>query len=171
MASFQTARLTLLPLAYQTLQQLLIDPSQAAEELKLALVPGLVDPPVDRAIQSKLAKMQAADPAQHPWYTYWLVVIPEENMGVGMAGFKGVPDADGAVEIGYGIHPDYQNRGYITEVVQALVDWALSQPACRQVTAETLRDNLPSQRVLEKSGFSIFKETEGELWWQKSRPD
>ena len=169
MDRFQTARLILIPLAYQTLQHLLIDPDKAALELQLSLVPGLVNPPVDRAIQSKLAKMRTADPAQHPWFTYWLVVIPEENKGVGMAGFKGIPNAEGVVEIGYGIHPDYQNRGYITEVVQALVDWAFAQTACRKVTAETRRDNPASQRVLEKSGFTIFRESIDEFWWQKTR--
>ena len=54
----------------------------------------------------------------------------------------------------------------MTEAVTGLVGWAFSQPGCRVVTAETLRENLPSQRVLVKAGFEIVRETGEALYWQ-----
>lgn len=68
-------------------------------------------------------------------------------------GFKGVPDSDGSIEIGYGINPAYHGHGYATEMVHAMVSWALGQPAVSRVTAETREDNQASIRVLEKVGF------------------
>lgn len=75
-----------------------------------------------------------------------------EQAAVGQMGCKGLPE-HGSVEIGYGINPSYQNRGYATEMVQRLSAWALTQPAVQRVTAECRTDNYGSIRVLEKSGF------------------
>jgi [ribosomal protein S5]-alanine N-acetyltransferase len=170
MAPLHTARLRLIPLEMTHLQALLVNPETVGEMLGLKLVSGLVDPPVDRAIQIKLGKMHGAEPALHAWFTYWLIVLPDQRIGCGLAGFKGAPDAAGEVEIGYGIHPDYQNQGFMTETVLALVGWAFSQPVCRVVTAETHRDNLPSQRVLAKAGFLRTQQGEDMIWWKKANP-
>ena len=66
--------------------------------------------------------------------------------------FKGL-NADGSVEIGYGISEIKQGNGYATEAVNAAVTWALKQPGVFRVEAETEPDNRASQRVLEKCGF------------------
>jgi len=63
------------------------------------------------AIKMKLEIMAGIDPVDHPWITYWLMVLKENPSGIGMLGFKGIPDQDGQVEIGYGIDPAYQNQG------------------------------------------------------------
>lgn len=83
-----------------------------------------------------------------------------------MLGFKGPPDNDGAVEIGYGIAPAYEGKGYTTEVVCALVGWAFSQPGCLAVTANTQQDNPASQRVLEKNGFHLSGLDNEMLYWR-----
>lgn len=169
MSPIHTPRLRLIPLDISHLQALLVDPNKAGEMLGLSLVAGLVDPPVDRAIQIKLGKMHGVDPTMHAWFTYWLVVLPEQRLGCGLAGFKGAPNASGDVEIGYGIHPDYQNQGFMTETVLALVEWAFSQPGCSTVTAETQRNNIPSQRVLQKAGFHKVREVDDMIWWEKTK--
>ena len=76
-----------------------------------------------------------------------------ERVAVGQLGFKAPPDKHGCVELGYGINPTYQNRGYATEAAQALVIWALGQQTVGRVTAECLEENWASVRVLEKIGF------------------
>jgi ribosomal-protein-alanine N-acetyltransferase len=53
-----------------------------------------------------------------------------------------------AVEIGYGIDPAYRNRGYMTEAVRGLIDWAFRDPRCRSITApNTERSNIASNHV------------------------
>ena len=96
------------------------------------------------------------------------------NRAVGGAGCKGMPDASGRVEIGYGLSPEAQGRGYATELVEALVDWLLARPEVSAVTAETVVENRASQRVLEKCGFvrvgERTDEEDGPLYlWEKVR--
>ena len=86
-------------------------------------------------------------------YGVWLVIERESRTVVGSAGFQGRPNADGEVEIGYGVHPDFRNRGYATEAASALVGWALEQPDVKRVIAHCDRDNLPSHRVVAKAGL------------------
>lgn len=99
-----------------------------------------------------------------PWGVF---VIDETSSGhsVGGIGFKNTPNARGEVEIGYGICPSFQGRGVATEAVVALCDFAKSRT--RVVLAETDRENVASQRVLEKSGFQSVGETDGLIRWQR----
>ena len=90
-------------------------------------------------------------PEQWEWYAIW-IIERKDGCKVGDLCFKGRND-DGSVEIGYGILPEYQGRGYATEAVEAMVSWALCQSGVRRVEAETEPDNKASQRVLEKCGF------------------
>jgi [ribosomal protein S5]-alanine N-acetyltransferase len=96
-----------------------------------------------------------------------------EQVAIGQMGFKGPPNSRGIIEIGYGINPGYWQRGYATEMVRALVDWALVQPSVRCVTAECRVDNIGSIRVLGKSEFQRvgrrFDIEEGDLiLWQRT---
>lgn len=110
--------------------------------------------------------MQAADTGQHAWYTYWLIEVLERRVGAGLIGFKGRPDAGGNVEFGYGMAEDFQSHGYMSEAVQAMIRWAFAQPGCRRITAETLRSNFASQRVLVKNGFRLNLQTQDTYEWE-----
>ena len=77
---------------------------------------------------------------------------------MGAGGYKGPPATDGSVEIGYSILPEYQQRGFATEAVEALVTRAFENPDVTRVTAETLPDLSPSIGVLEKTGFELLGE-------------
>jgi [ribosomal protein S5]-alanine N-acetyltransferase len=76
-----------------------------------------------------------------------------ERLAIGQIGFKGQPDTDGSVEIGYGLNATHHNQGYASEAVGALVNWALESGFAKRITAETLESNLASNRVLEKLDF------------------
>ena len=90
-------------------------------------------------------------PEQWKWYAIW-IIEDKEGACVGNLSFKGL-NADGSVEIGYGISEEYCGKGYATEAVNAVVDWAMRQSGIARIEAETDPDNTASQRVLEKCGF------------------
>jgi len=75
------------------------------------------------------------------------------GQAVGNCAFKGPPDADGAVEIAYGVNEDCQRRGFATEAAAGLVTFAFSTGQVRLVRAHTRAENLASGRVLAKCGF------------------
>ena len=100
---------------------------------------------------TEMLTMTLENPQYRQWYAAWLIETPD-GQRIGELCFKGL-SADGTAEIGYGILPDFQNRGYATEAVKAVTVWALSQPGVNTITAETEADNLASQKVLLNCGF------------------
>jgi [ribosomal protein S5]-alanine N-acetyltransferase len=90
-----------------------------------------------------------------------LVVERSTGEVIGTAGFFG-PPREGVVEIGYGIVPSRQRRGYATEAARALVELALAQPGVSEVVAHAEPGNAASIRVLEKNGLT-YAGREGSL--------
>lgn len=100
------------------------------------------------------------------------IIDRTSHVAVGQMGCISQPK-DGVATIGYGINPTYQNRGYATEMVQALTNWILTQPMVSRVTAECRTDNNASIRVLEKAHFvrigHRIDDEEGSLWiWEQA---
>lgn len=105
-----------------------------------------------------------------PWWAY-LVFERATGTLVGMCGFKGPPDLDGAVEIGYGIAPDRRGRGYATAAARALLRIAFDDPRVRLVRAHTLPVRNASNRLLARLGFRFLGPVEdpedGTVWrWE-----
>jgi GNAT superfamily N-acetyltransferase len=168
--SIQTERLKLIALTLDQLRLILDAPERLEQGLGFPISRANITEPVRRAIGQKVAKMSGLAAERHPWYTYWLVTEIAGPYGAGLAGFKGEPDRDGTVEIGYGIDPAYRNRGYITEAARALIAWAFEHPACRYVIAPgTRKDNPASNRVLAKLGMQVYAETGETLSWRIER--
>jgi predicted acetyltransferase len=125
-----------------------------------------------QAIKLKIDKMADLPLVEHPWITYWMIRLKENSYGIGMLGFKGVPDYIGQVEIGYGIDPSYQNQAYTTEAARRLIQWAFEDPRCQRIIApNTKKDNPASNRVLEKLGLRVYNETPDAFSWAIDRQD
>lgn len=123
-----------------------------------------LDPPVRKAIAIKLDHM-IQDPERALWYTYWLLVTQDHRQAVGLIGFKGPRNEQDEAEIGYGTQPPFQGQGYMTEALRALVRWGLDADPGICIVAQTEKDNIPSQRVLEKAGFCRSGESDTMLHW------
>lgn len=96
----------------------------------------------------------------------WFVINQENNTVIGDIGFKGKPNSENIVEIGYGIVPSAQGKGYATEAVQKLIDWAFSNKSINKIVAECLDENIPSIRVLEKLQMKRMGSENNMLKWQ-----
>jgi len=171
METIYALRLALVPLTLEQLKLGLVSLNDLSASVGVPIVSSLLDGKVNRAVTMKIEKMGKVPPAQHPWFTYWLIVLNEENTGAGMVGFKGIPNEKGEVEIGYGIDPVFQRRGYMSEAVTALINWAFEHPECRAITATAvLLDNLASQKVLLKNGFVEIGQDEKGISFRLDRP-
>jgi class 3 adenylate cyclase len=147
------ARLNLIALSAEELRLYRDYPEALRLALGLARLHADMSEPLQRAVRIKLERMALLPVEQHPWQTYWLIVLTETQFGAGLIGFKGVPDAEGRAEVGYGIATEVEGQGYMTEALRRLAEWAWTRPEIRGITATVAPENIASQRVLEKSGF------------------
>ena len=92
------------------------------------------------------------DPENRVWYAPWKMTLKKDDTYIGNLSFKG-PAKDNVVEIGYGILPDQEGKGYTTEAVQAMTQWAFGNADVVFVEAEIEPENRASRRILEKCGF------------------
>ena len=114
-------------------------------------------PPVTLAdaLPTFLELIEAA-PELAGWYVWYAMIRRPDSasdiLGASV-GFKG-PPKDGTVEIGYSVLPQFQRRGYATEMVRSLTEWAFRQPGVDRISAQTAETNIASLRVLHKAGFT-----------------
>lgn len=97
-------------------------------------------------------------PADAQWGFYCIELPADDGRAgtlVGAGGFKGRPDFDGIVEIGYSVLPDFQRRGYALEAVKSWIDFAFRHPKVQMICAHTLASAAPSIAVLRKAGFQL----------------
>ena len=96
----------------------------ADDETMKELVEREQDPDLKQAYAEMLAGC-VNDPEHRIWYAVWFISPPDEPDRIaGDLSFKG-PAADGAVELGYGLREGYCGKGYMTEAVKAITEWAL----------------------------------------------
>jgi [ribosomal protein S5]-alanine N-acetyltransferase len=95
------------------------------------------------------------DPTLAGWLVWYWILIDKATGSrtlIGDGGFTS-PPVDGMVAKGYSLLPAYRGKGYATEAVRALAEWAFAHREVRKIIAETLPDNEPSIRVLQRAGF------------------
>jgi ribosomal-protein-alanine N-acetyltransferase len=174
-APLETRSLRLVPHAPEHLRALIRGSDFYAESSGLVPAKGLRDFIVSGDVSPEwLAALENASGAD-PWRFGFALVHRENRMVIGNAGFTGAPDAEGIVEIAYGVVPDFQGRGYATEAAEALVMWARENGRVAVARAHTLPQRNASTRVLEKCGFRFVEEfthpTDGLIWrWEKQVP-
>ena len=171
MLVLHTDRMELHALTRDQLNLALEDVDRLAQELDAVVLPEVFSTESRQAMMIKITRMDHVERRAHPWYTYFLLLRAEDRRAMGVCGFKGAPTHFGSVELGYAIHEDFRNLGMMTEAVRALVDWAFTQERCTRVTAETLRENIASQRVLQKAGLTLDHAHETMIYWKIERED
>jgi RimJ/RimL family protein N-acetyltransferase len=128
--------------------------------------PELGDPAFAGDWAEALAEM-AEQPAVPPWCSY---IARRDGVAVGSGGFKGGPDAQAAVEIGYLTFIPSRGTGVATALAGALAGIARAQGAA-YVVAHTLPEENASGRALAANGFrktgEVIDPEDGPVWrWE-----
>ena len=118
-----------------------------------AIVPGSFPDDLDNFLQFRIADL-TEDPTAQPWLGRAIVLTEPDGTRriIGSCGFHAPPDADGRVEVGYKVQPEYRRQGVATEVVRALFDWAYANGVDR-FRASVSPGNVPSLAVIGRLGF------------------
>jgi len=86
----------------------------------------------------------------------FFVWLATTNQLIGSVHFFAKPDLDYEVELGYIITKEYRGKGYATEAVKALIEFAFEQAGQEYLSALIESNHPASRRILEKLGFSYY---------------
>lgn len=84
---------------------------------------------------------------------YWAVCIKGTEKMIGGFCFWNISEEKNSAEIGFTMLPQYQGRGYMSEVLRAALNYGFEQMGAACIEGYTHPDNIPSIRVMEKNGF------------------
>ncbi|MGL4599563.1 MAG: GNAT family N-acetyltransferase, partial [Bacteroidia bacterium] len=76
-----------------------------------------------------------------------------------------------SAELGYEIHPDFQNQGFVSEAVDRVVHYGLQNLHLRRIEARTMLPNEASGRVLVKNKFQHEGVLRKQGWWKNELHD
>ena len=155
-----TERLMLIPHSCELLQAEIHDHAELSRLLNASVPSNWPPESTIDALPFFLSSVESAV-GQIGWFGWYAVskqtAATHSPELVGGGGFIG-PPSGGSAQVGYSVIDQHQGRGYATELLKSLIQWALSHSECDVVVAETEWTNPASVRVLEKSGFSRIGE-------------
>jgi RimJ/RimL family protein N-acetyltransferase len=160
-----SSRLQLLALDLTYLQLLHQDERSLLKELRLHPSPIEVHPAdfmqaFDEALVHVVIPQVSRRPVDYRWFTHWLIIHRQERRRIGGIGFSGFPNKPGETMTGYFIDRRYEGRGYASEALRCLLDWAAPEPSLQAVIATIPVGHHASERVLLKNGFREDGEAE-----------
>ena len=82
-----------------------------------------------------------------------------------------IDDEEKSLEIGYGLGSNYWGKGYMTEVVRAMLDDYFVNRGFKTVYASFFPENTASKRVMEKCGMTFSHVNEKELTYLEKMRD
>ena len=162
----ETERLILLALTYEQLTKSIKCDNSLEEELNLTFSNRIISNELLEAFEKIILPNVADSSKNYLFSTLWTAISREENKMVGDICIVGEPNAKGEIEIGYGTYTEFQNKGYMTEIVSGIISWAKKQPKVKSVVATTEKTNIASYKVLRKNNFIRINETDSLLYWQ-----
>lgn len=169
MDTIKTSRLLLEPFTYQFMLAAIEGSAAFSQRSGFAVADDWPNPDLKDALPF-IAAPVGNNSALEEWSR--LLVLPggHDRSGVplviGEAGFKGLPDSSGMVEIGYGVANSFRGCGYASEAVSALCLWAFKHKHVTRIRAECLLANAGSIGVLRRAGFREKSSDARMLRWE-----
>jgi RimJ/RimL family protein N-acetyltransferase len=97
---------------------------------------------------------------QDLWYDTYLrdatqrrFIIHNDSAPVGWVALTHIDHKNQGAELGIRIIPQYQGKGYASEAIQILSEWAFAEANLRRLYSEVFAVNEPSRKLFEKAGW------------------
>jgi len=99
-------------------------------------------------------------------YRFCITLKEDDKMigGIGYGIAAETPVGKIADPMGWFISPEYQNKGYMTEAVKRVLDFAFLQDNCVRVVTACFKENMATQKVMAKAGFRKEAEKIKAMW-------
>lgn len=87
-------------------------------------------------------------------YSNYTIIRKADSCRIGTCGLY---DRDGleGIDIGFALLPEYERKGYAFESTNKLKNVAFNEFGLTEINAITVKDNIPSQKLLEKLGLKL----------------
>ena len=153
-----TERLDLISLSPDAIEALFAgDHAAEEEELGLLIPRDWPEPGDERWLRIRLGQMRS-DPAFQFWAVRLMALRSPTRVMVGHVGFHGPPDQRGTVEMGYTVLAPFRRKGYATEAVRGLMDWAAREHGVRRFRLSIAPLNAASMAIAARFGFRYVGE-------------
>jgi RimJ/RimL family protein N-acetyltransferase len=124
----------------------------------------------DAVVAELVARFIAAQAAQPRRAWQMAITLRGDDQLIGNCGIRINNPELREANIGYELHPAHWGHGYASEAAHAIVRFGFEDIGLHRIWAETVADNLGSQRVLEKLGMrreAHFREHQWyrDRWW------
>lgn len=160
----ETERLELVPLDLHQLKLWIGDINTFERELNCTYKGESLVGFMNDYISSQITKI-TDDENNYLFHTFWIIIVKSSRIAVGSAAFKGTPNQNDEIEIGYGLGKEFEHNGYMTEAVREMCNWGLEQVNVKHIIAETDLDGYASQRILQRNGFESYQ-LDASSWWR-----
>ena len=165
----KTNRLTMFPLTGRQLVVYLQADNVLERQLGLHITNRNMSPTVKEHVEASiLPTIALASETDYVFHTFWIIIANSCNTIVAEMGFKGGPDGQGQVELGYGTMPGYEGNGYMTEAVAGILRWAEDRQDVNAVLLSIDRANKASLRIAAANHFECYAEENNMLWWRRN---
>lgn len=108
--------------------------------------------------------------AEPSGFESWMIIETSTNLIIGDIGFKGLPDKNGEIDLGYGIIASERMKGFALEAAAGILKWAFLQKTVKAITANCQVANLGSQKILSLLRFSVVKQEGEMIYWRLPSP-
>lgn len=162
----ETERLLIKPLDFTELQLYIENDNSLETRLCVEDSNRVFSPELKDALEQSILPQVAENEKSYLFFTLWTIILKSEKRLAGDLCFKGLPDAAGNIEIGYGTYEEFTGRGLMTEAVRGMMEWAAKQPVVKSVTAATEKTNVASMIILQKNGFRKIDESDEYFHWK-----
>ena len=86
---------------------------------------------------------------------FWVLESKDTAELLGTVGLRNFEIEEDYAEIGYDMHPDFQENGYMSEAFEVILDFSAKQMDLKFLEAFTHKDNNASMALLEKFNFEL----------------
>ncbi|CAM1365747.1 Protein N-acetyltransferase, RimJ/RimL family [Tenacibaculum sediminilitoris] len=91
-------------------------------------------------------------------YSNYTLIRKKDNQKIGTCGLYDREGLEG-IDIGFAFLPEYEKKGFAFEASSKVMDIAFNEFEIKVISAITTKDNISSQRLLEKLGLKLTETT------------
>ncbi|MCI2229629.1 GNAT family N-acetyltransferase [Polaribacter sp. MSW13] len=93
---------------------------------------------------------------------FWVIESKQNKELIGTVGLRNFRIEEKDAEIGYELHPNYQEKGFMTETLKEVVNFGFKNLGLKTIEAFTHKNNMASIALLEKQDFVFQPERKDE---------